>query len=387
MPVVVAGALLAVGAGCGGDKDGGDYAVVTFTAVLPDGSPPTVEALEEAAGVLARRLDAAGLDDPQVRVDRERIVATFASDVDRELLETLATPGELRFRKVLAQTAASGAPGQDGDGPAVYDPGTVAERQSVVAATIDGETMQAALAILQPSGESDPETLLSAVGPFGELTGPEVSILPTRLQFYLPTITCQQLGARPIGSVREPTELVVVCDEAGATKYLLDAARVLGADVSDATASIADGSTQWTVGLSFTGDGQQRWTDLTREATQNDTAAPFDPELLSMNLDVDPDTGQWRFDPDAVEPYNRYEQAPGQAGPGCDASTVGDAGNCLVAIVLDNQVLSAPQITSVITGDAQITGDFTADEARQLAAKLQHGTLPLALEIESITSS
>jgi hypothetical protein len=65
----------------------------------------------------------------------------------------------------------------------------------------------------------------------------------------------------------------------------------------------------------------------------------------------------------------------------------GDAGNCLVAIVLDNQVLSAPQIISVITGAAQIAGAFTADGARRLAAKLQHGALPLALEIQSITSS
>jgi preprotein translocase subunit SecD len=53
-------------------------------------------------------------------------------------------------------------------------------------------------------------------------------------------------------------------------------------------------------------------------------------------------------------------------------------------MVLDNQVLSAPQFQSVIAGDAQITGDFTADDARLLATKLMHGALPLVLEIEPV---
>ncbi|HEX9093615.1 MAG TPA: protein translocase subunit SecD [Coriobacteriia bacterium] len=52
-----------------------------------------------------------------------------------------------------------------------------------------------------------------------------------------------------------------------------------------------------------------------------------------------------------------------------------------VAIVLDGQVESAPQIEGPITGgQSQITGSFTADEAKRLALVLQTGALPVTLK-------
>jgi protein-export membrane protein SecD len=52
-----------------------------------------------------------------------------------------------------------------------------------------------------------------------------------------------------------------------------------------------------------------------------------------------------------------------------------------VAIVLDGQVESAPQINEPITGgQSQITGSFTADEAKRLALVLQTGALPVTLK-------
>jgi preprotein translocase subunit SecD len=52
-----------------------------------------------------------------------------------------------------------------------------------------------------------------------------------------------------------------------------------------------------------------------------------------------------------------------------------------VAVVLDGQVESAPQISSAITdGQSQITGSFTADEAKRLALVLETGALPVTLK-------
>ena len=52
-----------------------------------------------------------------------------------------------------------------------------------------------------------------------------------------------------------------------------------------------------------------------------------------------------------------------------------------VAIVLDGIVQSSPQIIEPITGgQSQITGSFTADQAKSLATVLQSGALPVALE-------
>jgi protein-export membrane protein SecD len=55
--------------------------------------------------------------------------------------------------------------------------------------------------------------------------------------------------------------------------------------------------------------------------------------------------------------------------------------NQQVAIVLDRTVQSAPVIQEpILTGDTQISGNFTVDEANYLATVLQTGSLPVKLE-------
>ncbi len=52
-----------------------------------------------------------------------------------------------------------------------------------------------------------------------------------------------------------------------------------------------------------------------------------------------------------------------------------------LAIVLDNKVISAPVIRSRISSSGQITGDFTTEEASDLAVVLRAGALPAPVEI------
>lgn len=59
-----------------------------------------------------------------------------------------------------------------------------------------------------------------------------------------------------------------------------------------------------------------------------------------------------------------------------------------VAIVLDKKVISSPQVspnvacnTGLPSGSTQITGSFSADEARELALLIQGGALPVPVEI------
>ncbi|MFC3069600.1 protein translocase subunit SecD [Phenylobacterium soli] len=53
------------------------------------------------------------------------------------------------------------------------------------------------------------------------------------------------------------------------------------------------------------------------------------------------------------------------------------------AIVLDNKIISAPVIQSAITGGSgQITGNFTAESANDLAVLLRAGALPAPLKVE-----
>ena len=54
----------------------------------------------------------------------------------------------------------------------------------------------------------------------------------------------------------------------------------------------------------------------------------------------------------------------------------------LFAIILDNQVISAPQIREpILGGSGQISGNFTAQSANDLAVLLRAGALPATLTI------
>jgi preprotein translocase subunit SecD len=53
-----------------------------------------------------------------------------------------------------------------------------------------------------------------------------------------------------------------------------------------------------------------------------------------------------------------------------------------IAILLDNKIISAPTVNGPIpNGKAQITGDFTPDEVRDLVVKLKAGALPLPVRL------
>ena len=54
-----------------------------------------------------------------------------------------------------------------------------------------------------------------------------------------------------------------------------------------------------------------------------------------------------------------------------------------LTIVLDKQVISSPQISAIIEDAGTITGNFTLEEARNLALQLRFGSLPVPLRVES----
>ena len=59
----------------------------------------------------------------------------------------------------------------------------------------------------------------------------------------------------------------------------------------------------------------------------------------------------------------------------------------IMAIYMDEDLLSDPRVNSAIAGgEAQITGSFTAEQARILAAKIQAGALPFALETKNFST-
>jgi preprotein translocase subunit SecD len=94
-------------------------------------------------------------------------------------------------------------------------------------------------------------------------------------------------------------------------------------------------------------------------------------ELASSQAELNQTTGEWvlafRFKQQGARDFSRYTQA-----------NVGRP----FAIVLDDVVISAPNIREPITGGSgQISGNFNAKTANELAVQLRSGALPAKLTI------
>jgi protein-export membrane protein SecD len=89
---------------------------------------------------------------------------------------------------------------------------------------------------------------------------------------------------------------------------------------------------------------------------------------------------RWGIDPS-------YPSAPGvslefnRVGRSLFSRVTGENVDRRLAVVLDDNVHSAPNIKEKIRGNASITGSFTADQAKDLQIVLEAGALPAPLEI------
>lgn len=391
----------------------------SMQAVTVDNTQPDADQMEQARQIIANRVNALGVEEAEVVVEGNDLIVISVAGESADALRSVGQPAELRFRKVLQVTSGTGAPPQleqppaspgaaeqeaspapepspeaadASPSPASGSGGELAqspspppadeqpadddeqstdiagedERRQQVREIVGQEALDAALGLTVPADLSADPQLAEQLAAFGELDGPQVAVLPAKVQFNVPTITCEQLNTRPAGSAQDPEALVVACDEAGGAKYLLDSASVLGTAVRDAQAQVDTNVNQWIVNIQFNSEGQQRWTDLTREAVRVSEGAPFQPAELGDD--------------------NYYGGArPIQCDP--TARGVSD-GHCLVAVVLDNTVITAPEIRGVIPGDARVEGDFDATGARELATQLRYGALPLTFvpqEAQTVT--
>ncbi len=120
----------------------------------------------------------------------------------------------------------------------------------------------------------------------------------------------------------DPNLPLVTCSTDGNQVYLLDKSLISGEEIQNATSGLDQQRGEHVVDLEFKSDATKVWADFT-------------------------------------------------------AANVG----IQTAFVLDSQVVSAPQIVEPIPGGrTQITGQFTANTARELANVLKYGSLPLSFE-------
>jgi len=338
---------------------------ITLEASTATGEEITQEKLEEAAGIIDSRVNATGVAEAEVGIQGERnIIVEIPGENRTDLVDDVRQTAELRFRLVAGrplpgrpQPAPGGSQSGQPSGPAGSPSGTVTPGgESATPGPEDGQASPDAgeatprgralssglvagdAAPPSPAGtpadQGDAQPSPAPPAPTPDLTQPPpqsagAAPVDQPLQWFRNPSQqwlqrFQQFQCPPAGEVPQVDDVadrpLITCDEQG-TKYLLSAAVIEGTQISDASAGVPQQSVQWVVNLDFDG-------------TATDTFSEVTTQLAG--------TGE-QF-----------------------------------AIVLDGQVISAPTVTQRIPGgNAQISGDFTQEEAQTLANSLRYGALPL----------
>jgi preprotein translocase subunit SecD len=379
------------------DLIGGTQA--TYQASLVNGQAPPQASMAEARKIIESRVNALGVSEAEVVIEGNRNIVVSLAGKEEDQLKNVGQAAQMRFRKVLKATGDNSATaanpptakptapptGANPSAPAVTGsvapnpsggqgggevakaptPSTPASApasapapapsasasEAPISANIEAQraaiekkvgaaAWTAAGKLTDPPDLSTNPTAGIPFAKFATLTGPEVNALSAQMQFNVPTIGCPQLDSRPNGAIDDAKSQVTTC-QSGA-KMLLDVAKVVGTDIHTASPQLdQQQGGQWVVSLDFTADGQKKWTALTREA--------FTPPAGDTCLTA--------------------------------AQTVSSgATHCLVAVVLDKEIISAPEIQGVLSGQSQITGQFDATSAKQLADQIKYGALPVTFE-------
>ena len=300
---------------------------VTLTARLPEGENGqiTKSAMDQAKQIIEDRVNGTGVAEAEVAVEgNKNIVVNIPGD---ELKTDLLSTALLRFRPVL-QVGQTAPPEQSPSGTPSGSPSPSAtpsgsSSPSPSPSTSDnGRAVSGALLGQQSSPSPTPTPTPSAGG-----QGQGSTQITPEIQKQFSELDCTKSAEDRQGKIEPADQLLVTCDSDG-FKYILGPTAVEGTHLSGADAGLPQsGVGSWQVNLSFDGTGTKQFAQTTKDLVGKQS------------------------------PQNQF------------------------AIVLDGQVVSAPVVQSEIpTGRAEITGNFSQTEAKDLANVLKYGALPLAFD-------
>lgn len=330
---------------------------VTLTARTPDGSPPTQDALNQAQQIISSRVNGLGVSGSEVVIDGDNLVITVPGN-DSSEARNLGQTARLYIRPVIHAIAAQQPGEQEGPaqgGPPAGQPGApgglpvpppaaplAPEEQGAVPEAPAEQGASPEAPAEQPAPESPqprpyPEAPPPSPAPPGPAPKPQEKDLAQRItdEKALRQSTEQQIQilALQFQATRcneddvlagndDPNLPLVTCSTDHSQVYLLDKSIISGEQIKNASSGMDNQRGEYVVQVEFKPDAASVWADFT-------------------------------------------------------ASHVGTQ----TAFTLDSQVVSAPQIEEAIPGgNTQITGQFNAERAKELANVLKYGSLPLSFE-------
>lgn len=330
------------------DLEGGRE--VVLEPVVTGGSSVNESQVKQAVDIIRNRVDASGTAEAEVTtLGARNIVVSIPGNPSRQVLDSLSRSSQLDFRAVVATAQGS----KQGQSPyrlpeVIKSSGANQATPSASASASPSASSSGGSSSPAPSSSGSSKDVLPSAykqaGPenasdtaWGEqkvdAAWVKAGIASSNmtynqlLQVYACTPSYQEVAASI--PANKP---VVVCSKEGNEKLLLGPVEVKGADLTDASSGMATNQQgnqtgEIAVDLKLNGEGKTAFANVTRRVA-----------LLP-------------------EPRNRF------------------------AITVDGQSISAPNVREPLTsGQAQITGGFTAESGKLLADSLKFGALPMSFK-------
>ena len=368
---------------------------VTLQAHTLSGKPPSSGELNAADSVILSRVNGTGNSGAQVQPEGTNLlVVTVPGAGSKQTIQLVSQTALLMFRQVLlyqpysatSTTPAAGAsasPSTSASPSASTSPSahasptasasstakTSAKIVPAAAASASPSVSSSAKASASPTATASPSASSTATSSVSSCTKNSpalgtntygnpclVTSKSVLALFNNPKLTCAPndtnawktvAGYASTTPYNNAAVQVVACGTNGSGqwgKYLLDVSKVQGTEVTSATATVSTTSNQWQVNLTLNSAGGAAFGTLTSDM------------------------------------YTKYYSA----------YQAGDQNSGVLnqlAVALDGNVVTSPQIQSAIPGgNAQITGNFTQAQATQLQNELKYGSVPLDLKPLYVTS-
>ena len=348
---------------------------VTMKAQTLSGATPQPGELTEASNIILARVNGTGNSGATVVPQGDDLlVVSVPGKSSQQTINLVSTTALLRFRQVLLLQAYGTTPTATPSASATPSPSATASTSATPKASasasatstaktsakivpdVSASASPTATASPTASGTASPKASSSASpSPSPSSTSSssstaygDSSLVTPKVLALFNKLTCKpgesdtvwkaQVGYTKSADYDDPDQQIVSCDSSG-NKYALDVAKVLGEDVTNAVASVSTTNNEWQVNLTLNSKGAAAFSTLTSNQ------------------------------------YTKY---------GADYQTnPTDAALDQIAIVLDGNVVTAPETTSAIPGgNAQITGNFTQAQATDLQNVLKYGALPLSFTVQ-----
>ena len=314
------------------DLQGGTQVILKPTPVT-EGASITEEQLQQTVSIIRQRVNGLGVSEAEVTTqgsgDGAVIVVSVPGVNQDRIVELVQQTALLDFRPVWG----------------IYSPtASVPVDASASPQPADSASPEAS-ASASPDAAASPEPNASAspgASPAAQEPAPLIQSTENTQEFQdqIDALDCTLPANFTGGRPDDPTMWLGTCQQDGSAKYNLQPAFIQGINVTDANAQLPQNGVGWVVSLSFDSEGAAALGDASKELTTL------------------PECGIAGANP-------------------CNA----------FAIVLDGVVVSAPRFNEpILGGSAQIEGNFTAQEAKDLANVLKYGALPVTLEPVDVTT-